>query len=188
MINSYDIAILSEKVAALENAEHDSQTASAIEYDNTGSGLTADDVQDAIDEIAPALTAEGTSYDNTGSGLTADDVQRAINELSGEAIYTFTPDDTTTISAALDALYAEGILDEHSFIFAGTTCFYLSEVSSENYFFSSTVCSANSLITHSLFVAASGSKLYRSTTSTSGTVFADLSSNTNIGFTVYKKY
>ena len=51
-------------------------------YDNTDSGLTADDVQAAIDEIAPALTAEGTSYDNTDSGLTADDVQAAIDELN----------------------------------------------------------------------------------------------------------
>lgn len=160
-------------------------SAENVSYDNTDSGLTATNAQAAIDELSEA---SGISYDNTDSGLTADDVQEAIDELSGKAIYNFTPDGTTTISAALDALYAEEIIDDHSFIFAGTTCFYLSEISSENYFFSSTVCSSNALITHSLAIVESGSKLYRSTTNTSGTTFLDLSSNTNVGFTVYKKY
>lgn len=102
MINSYDIAILSEKVAALENAEHDSQTASAIEYDNTGSGLTADDVQEAIDELAEA---SGISYDNTDSGLTAGNVQVAIDEiaesLNGDEITGLTSQfiDITKVSA-----------------------------------------------------------------------------------------
>ena len=47
-------------------------------YDNTDSGLTAEDVQSAIDEVS---SASGISYDNTDSGLTADDVQGAINEV-----------------------------------------------------------------------------------------------------------
>lgn len=82
MINNQNLAVLSEKVAYLESAVKNSDEASEISYDNTDSGLTADDVQDAIDEIAPALTAEGTSYDNTDSGLTAEDVQDAIDELN----------------------------------------------------------------------------------------------------------
>lgn len=56
-------------------------TASDVSYDNTGSGLTADNVQSAIDEIA-ARDASDISYDNTSSGLTADDVQEAIDELA----------------------------------------------------------------------------------------------------------
>ena len=56
-------------------------SAENVSYDNTDSGLTADDTQGAIDEIAPALTAEGTSYDNTDSGLTAVNVQSAIDEV-----------------------------------------------------------------------------------------------------------
>ena len=39
-------------------------------YDNTNTGLTAGDVQSAIDEISPALTAEGTSY---SSGVSVKD-------------------------------------------------------------------------------------------------------------------
>lgn len=57
-----------------------------VTYDNTTSGLTADDVQEAIDELASAApatpTAAQVSYDNTTSGLTADDVQEAIDELA----------------------------------------------------------------------------------------------------------
>ena len=73
-------------------------------YDNTDSGLTADDVQAAIDELAPALTAEGTLYDNTDSGLTADDVQEAIDELAGSVVkqvsYTATTNATGAVSGA----------------------------------------------------------------------------------------
>ena len=60
-----------------------------VTYDNTTSGLTADDVQEAIDELAAsagAPTAAQVSYDNTTSGLTADDVQEAIDELAAGGI------------------------------------------------------------------------------------------------------
>ena len=58
-------------------------TASDVSYDNTSSGLTADTVQEAIDELsAKEITASGVSYDNTDSGLTADTVQEAIDELN----------------------------------------------------------------------------------------------------------
>lgn len=52
-----------------------------VSYDNTDSGLTADNVQSAIDEIS---AAENISYDNTDSGLTADDVQAAIDEVNAK--------------------------------------------------------------------------------------------------------
>lgn len=61
--------------------------ASDIDYDNTASGLTADDVQGAIDEIEnqlnnlPAPTAGNISYNNSVSGLVATNVQQAIDEL-----------------------------------------------------------------------------------------------------------
>lgn len=64
---------------------HTSGTASDISYDNTSSGLTADNVQEAIDElksdIPTSLGASAITYNNTGSGLTADDVQEAIDEI-----------------------------------------------------------------------------------------------------------
>ena len=55
-----------------------------VDYDNSGSGLTATDVQAAIDELAArpvVAAAEDVTYDNTVSGLTATDVQAAIDEL-----------------------------------------------------------------------------------------------------------
>ena len=55
-----------------------------VEYDNTVSGLTATDVQAAVDELAarPVVAAAAdVTYDNTVSGLTATDVQAAIDEL-----------------------------------------------------------------------------------------------------------
>ena len=68
-----------------------------VDYDNTGSGLTATDVQAAIDELAArpvVAAAEDVTYDNTVSGLTATDVQAAIDEL--KALIPATPQYTTT--------------------------------------------------------------------------------------------
>ena len=63
-----------------------SSDASGITYDNTGSGLTASNVQDAIDEVVSDIptgfAASAISYDNSGSGLVATDVQDAIDELA----------------------------------------------------------------------------------------------------------
>lgn len=76
--------------------------ASEISYSNLSSGLTATNVQDAIDEVEGRLdTAETTlsnhlntnpgkhnadqiNYDNSTSGLTATDVQAAVDELETE--------------------------------------------------------------------------------------------------------
>ena len=61
-------------------------TASGTTYDNTGSGLTATNVQDAIDEVVSDIptgfSATAISYNNTISGLSASDVQYAIDELA----------------------------------------------------------------------------------------------------------
>ena len=63
-------------------------TADNIAYDNTTSGLTADDVQEAIDEIVSEMPiipstydADDINYDNTTSGLTATNVQDALDEI-----------------------------------------------------------------------------------------------------------
>lgn len=59
----------------------------SIKYDNAASGLTAEQVQAAIDELAvlvgETIAAAAVTYDNTVSGLTADEVQAAIDELAG---------------------------------------------------------------------------------------------------------
>ena len=57
--------------------------ATRIGYDNTTSHLTADDVQEAIDEVVgniADLTGADIAYDNDTSGLTAANVQDAIDE------------------------------------------------------------------------------------------------------------
>lgn len=75
-------------------------TASIVTYDNTTSGLSATNVQSAIDEIVAgsAIDADDVTYDNTTSGLSATDVQSAIDELAnggvGGTTYTTTEVDT----------------------------------------------------------------------------------------------
>lgn len=59
-----------------------------ITYDNSASGLTATNVQAAIDELDTAIEgqdeASEISYDNSTSGLTATNVQDAIDEVDGD--------------------------------------------------------------------------------------------------------
>lgn len=85
VINQSVIGILNGAVLTLAVGGGASD-ASGISYDNTGSGLTASNVQDAIDEVVgdipTGFAASAISYDNTGSGLTAADVQDAIDELA----------------------------------------------------------------------------------------------------------
>lgn len=83
--------------------------AADIPYDNTGSGLSASDVQDAIDELAAGAggsTAASTSYDNAGSGLLATNVQDAIDELSDEKAdqITVAPVETSTTASEAHGL------------------------------------------------------------------------------------
>ena len=79
------IGAINEIAAEIPSGE---LAADHVTYDNTTSGLTADDVQEAIDELAQAgaPTASAVSYDNTDSGLTADDVQEAIDELASKSV------------------------------------------------------------------------------------------------------
>ena len=56
-----------------------------VSYDNTQSGLTADDVQEAIDELAARPTvadASDVTFDNTGTTLQATNVEDAIKEVA----------------------------------------------------------------------------------------------------------
>ena len=56
--------------------------AGEISYDNTTSGMTADNVQDAIDELkAATVDGKDVAYDNTDSGMSATNIQDAIDEL-----------------------------------------------------------------------------------------------------------
>ena len=53
-----------------------------VKYDNSYSGISANNVQDAIDS---ALDSYNTVYDNTSSGLTATNVQDAIDEVAASS-------------------------------------------------------------------------------------------------------
>lgn len=86
VINQSVIAILNSSVlTVLVGGGLSSVDASDVDYDNSGSGLTATDVQAAIDEVVgdipTGFAATAITYDNTVSGLTAADVQAAIDEL-----------------------------------------------------------------------------------------------------------
>jgi len=87
VINQSCLAILNGSVLTFVGGGG-AATAAGTSYDNTGSGLTATDVQAAIDElksdiptIPASYAATAITYDNTVSGLTATDVQAAIDEL-----------------------------------------------------------------------------------------------------------
>ncbi len=85
VINSDVMAILNGGKLTLLTGGSGANDASDVSYNNTGSGLTATNVQQAIDElkgdIPTSFDADDVVYDNTGSGLTATNLQDAIDEL-----------------------------------------------------------------------------------------------------------
>ena len=104
-IKSTNPAIMSEQIHQLAKMIKSSDEASEIAYDNTDSGLTAENVQAAIDEVATGLSgleASDVAYDNTDSGLTADDVQAAIDENAGAIALRVKIDDTYITSATIE--------------------------------------------------------------------------------------
>lgn len=116
LINSNVEAILNNLVLTLLVSEG-VQDASDLSYDNSGSGLTATNVQDAIDEVysdiptIPATyDATDIDYDNTGSGLTATNAQDAIDEivsmLPGSDYVEVVADGVKTYKNILDGLYS----------------------------------------------------------------------------------
>ena len=80
-----------------------------VSYDNTDSGLTATNVQDAIDEVnakipqSGSVDADDVTYDNTSSGLTATNVQDAIDELASPAGWTLAGTETGTTAVSVSA-------------------------------------------------------------------------------------
>lgn len=99
VINQTVVTVLNGTVmTVLVGGGISSMDANDVVYDNTGSGLTAANVQDAIDEIVgdipTGFAASVITYDNTVSGLTAADVQAAIDEL--KALIPVTPTYITT--------------------------------------------------------------------------------------------
>lgn len=88
VINNNVFAILVGSVLNIYAVNPAVNNASGVSYDNTGSGMTATNVQDAIDElkndIPSSLSATAITYNNTVSGLSATDVQYAIDEVNAK--------------------------------------------------------------------------------------------------------
>ena len=122
VVQSGDIIVWNGMAQEWQTTSNDAVLAN---YDNTNSGLSANDVQAAIDELADDLDngldaqneASEITYDNIASGLTATDVQAAIDELvqnldgqndASEIAYdNITSGLTATdVQAAIDEVYA----------------------------------------------------------------------------------
>jgi hypothetical protein len=118
-----DNAKLDSRLDALE-AFDAALDAGEVPYDNSASGLTADDVQAAIDEIdgkVDSLDADAIPYDNSVSGLTATDTQAAIDEIQGDA----SKIDYDNATSGLTATDVKGALDELSVVsLSGETIAY----------------------------------------------------------------
>lgn len=65
------------------------------------------DALDQIQALLDALTAENISYDNTSSGMTADDVQEAIDELKGITNTLSTSIGSVNTTAGKKAVYSD---------------------------------------------------------------------------------
>lgn len=95
---------------AIATLAQGSGDADNISYNNTTSGLTATNVQDAIDEVKADIPddASEVAYSNTQSGLSATTVQGAIDELAGA-----TPQTSETVryveSTDMIQLYKNGV-------------------------------------------------------------------------------
>lgn len=86
VINQSVMAILNGAVLTVLAGGSSISDASDVTYDNTSSGLTATNVQDAIDEvkadIPTTFASADVTYNPAVSGLTATDVQSAIDEIA----------------------------------------------------------------------------------------------------------
>ena len=100
------IGAINEIYGMITGGGGDEIEAQNVSYDNTTSGLTADDVQDAIDELH---SSSNIAYDNTASGLTATNVKAALDELAtGGSGSTYDFDlDAVSVSPTLDSAFTQ---------------------------------------------------------------------------------
>ena len=135
VINQSVIAILNSSVlTVLVGGGLSSVDAEDVDYDNSGSGLTATDVQAAIDElkgdIPTSMAAAAVTYDNALSGLTATDVQAAIDEL--KTLIPATPQYITTglsVDSGRVAINSGGYYIDNGFVYVNITITALVNVS-----------------------------------------------------------
>lgn len=123
VINQSVIAILNSAVlTVLVGGGLSSVDADDVSYDNTLSGLTASDVQAAIDEVVSDIptgfAATAITYDNTVSGLTASNVQAAIDEL--KALIPTVPQYVTT---GLNIVSGRVTINQGGYYISGSTVY-----------------------------------------------------------------
>lgn len=155
-MSTTNILDLCNRVDELEKKHDSGGTAEDTTYDNTDSGLTADTVQGAIDELAgdiDGLSADDIDYDNTDSGLTADTVQGALDEIIiPTVIKTITADGIKTYSQLLDELYP--YIDDNC-ILKMDTVKYIQRSAGD--YFNGAITSGGSLRMYGVRIKASGS-------------------------------
>lgn len=112
VINQSVVCILNQNVLTVLVGGSGANDASDVNYDNTGSGLQATNVQNAIDEmevqignIPTSINAGDVSFNNTDSGLTANNVQDAIDELKSliPVTPTYTTAGLTSLRGSIDS-------------------------------------------------------------------------------------
>ena len=190
VINQSVLAILNSSVLTVfAGGAAGNIDAEDVDYDNSGSGLTATDVQAAIDEVAgdipTGFAATAITYDNTGSGLTATQVQDAIDEvvgkLPGGQSVSVTADGVKTFAQLLNALSA--LIDYSKVSDKTVLVYHQTDVSRELYFKITKkyaaqlefvlVDNTNSGIAFDTLTVAAASTFYHATIANAGPTYSD---------------
>lgn len=116
--------------------------------------------------LGGSTTAAQVSYDNTGSGLTANDVQAAIDEVvtlipSGAGYVSVTADGVKTYSQLIDGLYAlidSSKINAKSVLTSEDRCFPICKIEANAYTFSTVFTTNNSFGIRCITAKASSSE------------------------------
>ena len=133
LVDTYTITLTDGSTSTFEVVNGEGSTASTVPYDNTISELTAENVQDAIDEIDATVDAQGESIDGIGAEIAdMNNILGAKNFLPNNATtqaingITFTVNNDGTVIANGTAtananlvLVSNLVLDAGSYILSG---------------------------------------------------------------------
>ena len=193
VINQNVLCILTGTLLTLIGAINEINGVDVI-YDNTTSGLTAEDVQSAIDELVTMIglipvidNASDVEFNNTSSGLTATNVQDAIDEvnskITGVEHVGVMADGIRTNSQMLNALFAlinPTKVTPNSKLKFGSSIFNICSYSPTGYIFSLMYSdSTHYVIGGTMVVLASGSQRFALNNSTT----TDISTSTSVAGT-----
>ena len=201
VINSNVLAIVNGGILTLfAGGAISTLAAQDVTYDNTGSGLSATDVQDAIDEIVSDIptgfAATAISYDNSGSGLTATNAQDAIDEIAAalpsSGSVSVTNDGTLTAGQMLNNLFALVDLtkiNDRSVLKLNTVVLPMTINEGNSFTFNSTnINIASSNLVNFTAKLSSASTYARSITATNNTTFNNFTNTVQGAGEVYALY